>query len=455
MRRTTPTITRRLTTAFALVMAVVLVVGGIGIYFGERFSLDRNLDRELRRQSDELRTLVRRPGQFPADTLEDRPDSYLQLLNLDGTPIASTPPLQDTRLLTRRQVDDATRGQHTFERGSLTSTAQTFRIHTARMTDAGRALIAVSAVRRDSRDEALRELLGQLLLFGSGALAISILVGYRLTRAAMEPVEALRRQADEIHTSDAAGPRHLVIPRAGDEIERLATTLSRMLDRIDRTVQRERTFAATAGHELRTPLAALTAEIDLALRGNRSADELTEALRLARVDTERLTQLAEDLLLFSRIASGELERSTFRLSEAADDAVTNTHVPDDRSLIVRDDTTSIVMTGSKSMMQRAICNLLDNAIRHGRGTIELRLDADFEAARISVRDEGPGIEPQFVTDVFEPFTRAAGRPSGSGAGLGLALVRQVAETHHGTAIISNHASGRFEVTISVPLAPTQ
>ncbi|MBC7461833.1 MAG: HAMP domain-containing protein [Thermoleophilia bacterium] len=447
-----PTITRRLTTAFALVMTVVLLGSGITIYFGERFSLDRGLRRDLTRQVDELTQLVNRPGPVSASMLLDRTDSYAQVLDGDGAILAATPVLRGAPFLTPAQLRQARAGIHTFDRGSITTrNRHAFRIRTRALTEGREPRIIVTAVRRDAHDEALRELVGQLLGIGGIALALTIVVGYRLTRAAMGPVERLREQADELYHHDMSA--RLDVPDTGDELARLATTLNSMLGRIDATVERERTFAADASHELRTPLAALNTEIELALRRPRSAPELTEALANARGDVRRLIQLAEDLLLVIRTPESQLPDEYVDLpaliSECVDRA--RRRAPD-RTFDLRCESTARIR-GSSHLIERAVDNLLANAIGHGAGAVVVTaFDDDTGHVQLHVSDSGTGFPEEFLPQAFGRFTRADRGRSGSHSGLGMSIVKTIASAHGGDAGARNAPGGGADVWITLPRA---
>ena len=166
----------------------------------------------------------------------------------------------------------------------------------------GRGLVAAASL--DDRDGALGDLVGQLLIFGPAALLLASLLGYGLATAALRPVEAMREEAATI--SGAEPGRRLPIGHANDELGRLGATLNDMLERLDGALEHERSFIADASHELRTPLALLKAELELSLRRPRSAEELEAALRSAATETERLTRLAEHLLVLARSDQGPL-----------------------------------------------------------------------------------------------------------------------------------------------------
>jgi signal transduction histidine kinase len=425
------TITRRLTVGFACVMAIVLLGGGAGVYFGERFSLDRGLRRDLARQGDEVKRLVAQPRALTSESLRDRRDSYIQILDPQGHEIAATPPLRGKRLLDQTQLAEAARGVHTFERGSITTRNEhTFRIRTEALRGGTDQRIVVVAARRDARDEALRELLGQLAGFGALAFALTVLIGYRLTRRAIQPVEDIRRQADALYRGETHGA--LEVPATGDELAALTTTLNQLLDRVQQAVERERAFSSAASHELRTPLTALKAELELALRSPRSHEQLLSALREASADTERLIRLTEDLLLLRTPDTG-IPREV----QPIDDTVRMAVGRRDVDVEIDERAADSSYCGSRELMARAIENLLDNASRHAAGDVRLRVDRDADEIHIEVTDGGPGFPDDLLTTAFEPFRRGPGQRSGTGVGLGLAIVEAIIRAHDGTVTAVN------------------
>src|SRR5205085_5016980 len=168
----------------------------------------------------------------------------------------------------------------------------------------GRTAVLVVGATRDNRAEALHSLRTELLIAGPVALVLATVLGYGLAGSGLRAVESMRRRADAI-SGDQPGARLPVAP-TGDELERLGTTLNEMLGRPDEALERERGFVADAGHELRTPLALLRAELDFALHHAETEEELRAALREASVETDRLVQLAGDLLLLAGSERGEL-----------------------------------------------------------------------------------------------------------------------------------------------------
>jgi two-component system, OmpR family, sensor kinase len=240
-----------------------------------------------------------------------------------------------------------------------------------------------------------------------------------------------------------------------DEIARLGATLNTMLDRLERSFERERAFVADASHELRTPLAILKTEIELALRDGRTPDELVAALRSAGEETDRLAELAEALLMIARADGGGLAlspaplRSDELLGGVAARFAGRVRAAG-RDLVV-DDGPAAQLTGDRRRLEQALGNLTDNALRHGAGTIHLSARPRDGRVELHVRDEGPGFPAPFLAQAFERFTRADAARSRGGSGLGLSIVRVIAVAHGGEARAANHADGGADVWIDLPL----
>ena len=210
---------------------------------------------------------------------------------------------------------------------------------------------------------------------GPIALLAASLLGYLLAATALRPVEAMRARAGEI--SGARAGERLPLPEARDELRRLGETLNAMLERIDAALERERAFVADAGHELRTPVAILKAEIELALAGDRSPQELRAALASAREETERLARLADDLLVLARIDDGRPAhpprapgggRASWRPSPPA-----SPRAPPRRGARSRSPPTRARPSmADRLRIEQAVTNLVDNALRHGAGPVVVR-----------------------------------------------------------------------------------
>jgi signal transduction histidine kinase len=302
------------------------------------------------------------------------------------------------------------------------------------------------------REEALDRLARELAVGVPAALVLAILAGYLLTAAALRPVEGMRRRAAAI-TASTPGTR-LPVPSGRDEISRLAETLNDMLQRLQAAVEHERRFVADASHELRTPLALLRTELELALRRPRSHAELEEALRSAAEETERLTHLAEDLLLIARSDQGELPVRRERVSARAvlDDVAARFDGPArerGRSVAVSSDADAFV-DADPMRLEQALGNFVDNSLVHGEGAVELFVRPNGDGIELHVADAGAGFPAGFAERAFDRFSRADEARSAGGAGLGLAIVDVIARAHGGKATVVNRDGRGADAWITLP-----
>jgi signal transduction histidine kinase len=243
-------------------------------------------------------------------------------------------------------------------------------------------------------------------------------------------------------------------PEGDDEIARLARTLNEMLARLEAGMERERRFVAEASHELRTPLASLKAELELALRRPRSTGELRAAIASAAEETDRLAALAEDLLVLARSDEGELrlDRRPIRARELLENVARRFAArAEEAGLDVEVDAPAgLAGSGDRALLEQAVGNLVDNALRYGSGTVRLEAGADNGSLSLAVSDEGQGFAPEFLPRAFERFTRADASRAGGSAGLGLAIVEAIARAHGGTASAENTPRGGARVAVRVP-----
>ena len=434
----------RLTIAFALAMAIVLAGTGLFLYVRLGSELDKTINEGLRTRTADVSALVRK-----GDALDEQGEGITQVLDATGAVVSSTPGLSHP-LLTRDEIAQADTRAVTVERPVPKSDESARLLASPVDTSHGRRIVIVGTS-LEQRGDALENLFTALLIGGPIALLLASLVGYAVAGAALRPVESMRREAEEVSAAEPG--RRLPLPPARDEIARLGETLNTMLERLETALARERRFVSDASHELRTPLASLRAELELALRRRRSREELEAALRSAAEETERLSQLAEDLLVLARSDAGKLpvrreqvaaadllgvvrERYARRAAEAG--RTLDVSVAD-----------GIELSVDRLRAEQALGNLVENSLRHGRGRIVLQAGRKDGRVELHVVDEGGGFAPDFIGRAFEPFSRGDPARSSPGAGLGLAIVDVVARAHGGAAHAANRDGGA-DVWIEFP-----
>jgi two-component system, OmpR family, sensor kinase len=434
----------RLTLAFALAMAIVLTSTGVFLYVRLGSELDKTIDEGLRTRSADVSALVER-----GDALGNEGEGITQVLDANGAVVSSRPGL-NRPLLARDDIAQAQAGTVTVERPIPNSDEAARLLASSVDTSRGRRIVVVGTS-LEQRGDALENLFVALLIGGPVALLLASLLGYGLAGAALRPVESMRREAEAVSATEPG--KRLSLPPAGDEVRRLGETLNRMLGRLEAAIARERRFVSDASHELRTPLASLRAEVELALRRERTRGELEAALRSAAEETERLSQLAEDLLVLARADAGALPVRRERIAAAellggVRERYARRAAEAGRPLELAVQN-GLELEIDRLRAEQALGNLVENALRHGRGRVLLEARGDDGRVELHVRDEGEGFAPDFIAQAFEPFSREDPARAGRGAGLGLAIVDVIARAHGGAARAANRDGGA-DVWIELP-----
>jgi signal transduction histidine kinase len=288
-------------------------------------------------------------------------------------------------------------------------------------------------------------------------VAFPILVGmvgllaWVLAGRALRPVEAIRAEVESITGSTL--DRRVPVPASGDEVARLAHTMNAMLDRLEDASTRQQRFVADASHELRSPVAAIRTELEVAQRTAGPGDWPAVADRLL-VEEARLEAVITDLLLLASLDEGAPMPDAVAVDvaeEAREEA--RRRAPDRDDVVIEVDAPgAVVVHGSRMQLRRAVANLLDNAGHHARTTVRLSVHERDGRVRVLVDDDGPGVPEAERERVFQRFVRLdEHRARGAGgAGLGLSLVRRIAERHHGTARVDTAPLGGARVVLDLP-----
>lgn len=278
---------------------------------------------------------------------------------------------------------------------------------------------------------------------------------YLSTRRALRPVEAIRRELAEI------GERHLdrrvPVPRARDEISRMAVTTNETLDRLERAAEQQQRFVADASHELRSPITALRSQLEISLAHPEKTD-WPEAARDALTATRRLQALADDLLFLTRPDTEPHQAALVDLAGLARELADETRAvqPDAPAIHVRAPATAPVR-GHALHLTRLLRNLLDNALRHAHTSVTVSVERVGDTWRAQVHNDGPDIDPADRERIFERFTRldeSRSRHAG-GSGLGLAIARDIAVRHGGTLHVAPEPpGGGATFVVELPLGPS-
>jgi len=445
----------RVAAAFAVAMAIVLVLTGLFLYLRVGSHLETALDHNLRLRAADLAALVREPGGTLAasggGTVVEEGERYAQLVDERGRVLDATRPLGRAPLLSPTELSESRRETIFANRSSVPGLDEPSRFLATPIRRDGQKLILVVGATRQDRSETLSSLRYELLIAGPIALALATLAGYALAGLSLRPVESMRSRAESI-SAETPGER-LPVPQTGDELERLGETMNAMLGRLEAALARERNFVADAGHELRTPLALLRTELELALRHGGSVDELREALRSSSEEVQRLAQLAEDLLLIARSDQGKLPLRLEVLE--ADELLASIarqfewRAQEGGRTVRADVSAGIRVRGDRIRLEQALSNLVDNALRHGDGEVRLSAETGNGLVELHVTDAGRGFPPDYLAQAFQRFTRADHARSRGGSGLGLSIVLVIAEAHGGTAHVANTQTGA-DVWVALP-----
>jgi heavy metal sensor kinase len=447
----------KVTLAFAVAMALLLGALGLFVYLSFQGSLDHSLNQGLRSRAEDVRALVmqadsglQQAGQTSLATPGER---FAQILTSSGRVLDGTSSLPRRAILTPAELNRAVAAPTLVGSAGIPGASGNSRLLAIPVQAQGQRLVVVVGTSLHQRDSALAELRTLLVLGGPVALALACLLGYGVAALALRSVESMRRRALRVSLVDPG--QRLPVPPGNDELSRLARTLNEMLARDEAAFARERAFVADASHELRSPLAILRAELDVALMGESSREELRVAVASAAEETDRLSTLAEDLLLLAQADEGTLpikrepldldallERLRERFAQQAREAGAAIEIA-----VVPD---RLRVGADPRRLEQALANLLDNALRHGAHTVLLRAERRGAQLELHVSDDGPGLPPAFLEIAFERFTRTDGSRTSPGAGLGLSIVRSIARAHGGEAHIANGATGGADLWISIP-----
>jgi signal transduction histidine kinase len=441
----------RLTLAATTLVALVLVAGAVVVTLALQQALVGTLDDSARQRAQDVATLVD-TGNLPGTVPAAGGTVLVQVIDDRGRVRAATPGGDAlVPLLSGRALTDVRAGEVRTVPGSRIGVSDSLRVvATTAGPASGRRTILVAV----SGSEATRSvhvvrlvlLVGVPLLVAGFAVACWFLVG-----AALQPVAALRRGAGAI-TETGTGAR-LPVPPTRDEVARLAETLNDMLDRLAAGGARQRAFVADAAHELRSPLASIRTQLEVA-QAHPEVAPWSDTADGVLVDVARLSQLVDDLLLLARLDDDRAappRSGPVDLRAVAAAAVAR---PGRRLPVSLDcGAGAVVVRAGEDAVVRILDNLLSNADRHAAAAVSVSVCAADGMGTVTVADDGPGIPATERARVFERFTRLdeARTQVAGGSGLGLAIVRQLAQSYGGSVELLDAEPG-LQAVVRLPLA---
>jgi two-component system, OmpR family, sensor kinase len=445
----------RLAVAFAVVAAALYALGSWAFASGLSSAQLSLIDSQLTVQLTQAARYLppgSAAGAATAPSVSPPGDYVIQLVDPGGHVRGASPDAGTVPLITADQLAQARHG-----RISVTNTADEdgLRIAAAPLADHP-GWVAVAGDSLETYDSTQGQVARELAMGGAAFVAVAGLGAYGLARAALSPVERLRRQVAAI--SGRGETSSIEVPSTRDEVAALAGTMNDLLGRLQRALARQRAFTADASHELRNPLAVLRGELELAARPGRTREDLAAAVRNAATEAERLTRLTDDLLLLARsdedrlsprLAPADIGRLLAASAELAASRLAEAGVT-----CRVDAQPGTCATLDADRIRQAVDNLVDNALRFAPGgsVIVLAARADGTDLGIEVRDDGPGFPADFLPHAFERFRRPdSGRSrDDGGAGLGLAIVRAIVAAHGGVATAANRPGRGAVVRLRLP-----
>ncbi len=451
----------RLTLWYVLLLAVLLAVFSLGVYFALNQALDENLSDSLESRAAIVIALATVDGELgtdgvevPGDPLEGEHfarvfDGEGQLVFDNSLPRFAEPPDPDA-------VAAALAGRRRFR--DMDTGGEYLRVLTSPVVIDGEI---VGAVEVGQSQGEVRETLSRLLLIIAVAYPLALIAavvgGLWLAGRALSPIDKLTQSAREITAQSMSGQIDTSGP--DDELGRLARTFDEMIGRLDESFRRQRQFTSDASHELRTPLTAIKGQIEVALQRDRSAEDYRGVLQGVNQEVERLVRLVGSLLSMARADAGQvqLERDNVRLDELLESAVAQVRpLADERQIVLSSEQEAgISLLVDQDLLLQLVLNLLDNALKYtpAGGSIQTSCALDGAEAVISVKDSGRGIAPEHLERIFDRFyrvERARSRADG-GAGLGLSISRWIAEAHGGSLSVVSEVGAGSRFTVRLPL----
>jgi signal transduction histidine kinase len=424
-------------------LIVGLTIAGVAMATAMTYSFRGSLDRSADSTVTEIATLLQEGG-LP-ETLPAPSNQVVQILDPQRRSVLAGDQGADllVPLLRGSEVDRALRGERIEVPGDRAVQPDTLRVTAHQVPDGKIILVGVPL---GDYHRSLALLNNALWVTYPALVLVLVVIAWRVVGVALSPVDRLRSGAERI--TGAATDERLPVPPSSDEIQRLAITLNHMLDRLAVSRARQRTFIADAAHELRSPLASIRIQIEVAQKLGDWAAVSDDVI----ADLDRLTRLVDDLLLLARADASDPRRTAL---EPVELHTLLTSVARRYDTVTVDPGESLWTEGDPDALLRVVLNLVDNAVRHAHENVVLAVAPEGHSeVLLTVTDDGEGIPAPLRERVFDRFARlddGRARDAG-GSGLGLAIVRELVRRHGGTARLIDARPG-VRAEIRLPRLP--
>ena len=451
----------RLSLWYLAIFFLAELIFGVGMWFILRENLYDIADDSLKGQADDLQRFLEARKDSPAPELQaelsedykiERSEDYLQIIDASGNVLYRSQFLEE-HPIAPLPLDQLPR--HRYQ--NLQFGRRRFRFLTRKIDIGSRSYIVQIGNPMHEELETLDAFRKYLLLFAPLLLVSASAVGYWLSHRALAPVDALARTARTITGHNLSS--RLEQLHTGDELQRLSDTLNEMLERIESAFLRITEFTADASHELRTPIALIHTEAELALRRSRNEAEYQEALRHILAESDRTAKLLEELLALARADSGREALNIQPIDLLAiwrESAAKWSRVAALRNLQFEEhvNVQPLPVMGDASALRRVIDILLDNAFKYTASPGKVTLTAEETNGRtvLSVEDTGGGIAQEDQARIFERFYRvdkARSRELG-GVGLGLAIAQWIVHLHQGSITVNSELGKGSIFRVGIP-----
>ena len=420
---------QRLTLLVAVAIAVTVAAASLSVWLIAKHQLQSQVDAQLQAQVPQALSSGHSPGEFApvAFAFVDANGNVVRDNLL--SPMTVTPSI--------KQVSS---GRRSKTYGDQTIAGKHARFYAVGLTSGG-AVVTLTSL--EPTDKALHRIGLWIFIIGGIGIAAAAALAAFVATAALRPVRRLTAAAETVASTGNLNERVEVV--GGDELGRLATRFNEMLVALERSVGAQRRLVADASHELRTPLTAARTNVDLLREGKLPEEEARHALDEAAVELDALTRLVSDLVELARGEERKLRIEAVNLDHLVEATVERARARSPQATFVTALSPTVVQA-DPVLLERAVSNLLDNAVKYSPAGAPI--EVSVRSGEVVVQDHGPGIADEDLPRVFDRFYRAATSRSKPGAGLGLAIVREAAEAHGGTATAeSTPAGARFRLAL--------